>query len=219
MKIFLDTGDIKAIKAWKETGLIDGVTTNPTHLSKAAGSPKKVVVEISSLLPKGEISVEITEKKPDAVYKQAKAIAKLAKNVIVKIPCHRDYYPIIAKLVKEGVALNITLVFTLIQGLMMCKLGVRYISPFVGRWDDIDRDGSALLYELRQMIDWYDYETGLLAASLRHVRHIHEAIMAGADVITAPPEILKKATEHLLTEKGIEKFDSDWKKLGVRKFP
>lgn len=219
MKIFLDTADVALIKQWKETDLIDGITTNPTHLSKAGGNPKQQVMAICKLLPKGEISVEITEKEPQAVYKQAKEIAALAKNVLVKIPCHRDYYPVIAALVQEKVNLNITLVFTLIQGLIMAKLGVRYISPFIGRWDDIDQDGASLLYQLRQMLDEYGYETKLLAASLRHTRHIHEAIMAGSDAITIPPDVLEKSVDHVLTNKGIALFDADWKKLGVKSFP
>ncbi len=219
MKIFLDTADLRAIKKWKETGLIDGVTTNPTHLSKAGGNPTKQVQAIAKLLPKGAISVEVTEKKPDAVYKQAKAIAKLARNVVVKIPCHVDYYEVIAKLAKEGIKLNITLVFTLVQGLLMSKLGVNYISPFIGRWDDIDVDGVELLYELRHMLDEYGYDTQLLAASIRGVRHLHEAIIAGADVATIPISVLEKSTHHLLTDQGIAKFDTDWKKLRIRKFP
>jgi len=219
MKLFLDTADVKEIKKWAETGLIDGVTTNPTHLSKAKGNPRKTVLEICKLLPKGLISVEVTEKKPEAVYKQAKAIAKLSKNILVKVPCYRDYYPVIAKLAKERVKLNITLVFTLIQGLMMCKLGVDYISPFVGRWDDIDVDGVDVLYQLRHMIDEYGFDTGLLAASIRGVRHFNEAIVAGADAITVPIAVLEKSTDHLLTNRGIEKFDADWKKLKVSRFP
>jgi transaldolase len=219
MKIFLDTANLKAIKEWKETGLIDGVTTNPTHLSTEGKDPVAQVKAIAKLLPKGAISVEVTEKKPEAVYKQAKAISKLAKNIVVKIPCHRDYYSVIAKLVKEGVKLNITLVFTVMQALMMAKLGVEYVSPFVGRWDDIDADGSDLLYTIRHMLDEYGFETQLLAASIRGVPHFHEAIMAGADVITVPIEILEKASHHVLTDQGIAKFDRDWKKLGVRKFP
>lgn len=219
MKIFVDTADIKALKAWKDTGLLDGVTTNPTHLSKAGGNPTKQVQAIAKLLPKGAISVEVTEKNPDAVYKQAKAIAKLGRNIVVKIPCHKDYYHVIAQLIKDGIKLNITLVFTVVQGLLMSKLGVHYISPFVGRWDDIDVEGVELLYSLRHMLDEYDYTTQLLAASIRGVRHFHEAIMAGADVVTIPISVLEKATHHLLTDQGIEKFDNDWKKLGVRKFP
>ena len=219
MKLFLDTADVKQIKKWKETGLIDGVTTNPTHLSKTKGNPQKTILEICKLLPKGEISVEVTQKKPEDVYKQAKAIAKLSKNILVKIPCHRDYYSVIAKLAKEKIKLNVTLVFTLIQGLMMCKLGVQYISPFVGRWDDIDVDGGEVLYQLRQMIDEYGFQTGLLAASIRGVRHFNDAILAGADVVTVPESVLEKSTDHVLTNRGIEKFDNDWKKLGIRKFP
>ena len=218
MKIFLDTADVSAIKKLAKTGLINGVTTNPTHLSKQ-GNPKKTVLEIAKLLPRGEISVEVTEEKPDAVYKQAKAIAKLSKNIIVKIPCHADYYEVIHKLVKDGVKLNITLVFTVFQGLMMCKLGVLYISPFIGRWDDIGVDGVQLLFDLRTMIDEYNYQTGLLAASLRHMTHFYEAIMAGADVATLPLAVFEKASKHVLTDQGIEKFNKDWKKLKVKRFP
>lgn len=219
MKLFLDTADVQKIATWKDTGLIDGVTTNPTHLSKEKGNPRKIVLEICKLLPQGLISVEVTEKKPEAVYKQAKAITKLSKNILVKIPCHRDYYPIIAQLAKERVKMNITLVFTLIQGLMMCKLGVDYISPFVGRWDDIDVDGVAVLSQLRAMIDEYGFNTGLLAASVRGVRHLNEVIGVGADAVTVPVTVLEKSTEHLLTDRGIELFDRDWKKLGIKTFP
>jgi len=219
MKIFLDTADSKAIQHWTQTGIIDGVTTNPTHLSREGGDPVKKVLEICALLPKGEISVEVTEKDPQRVYEQAKAIAALAKNVMVKIPCHVDYYHVIHKLVQEGVPLNITLVFTVIQSLMMCKLGVRYVSPFIGRWDDIDVEGFKILHRIREMIDQYGYKTQILAASLRHVRHLHHAIMSGADVATVPVDVLAKAVEHPLTDRGIEKFDADWQKLGIRKFP
>ena len=219
MKIFLDTADVAAIKKLAQTGLIDGVTTNPSHLSKEGGDPKKVVQEICKLLPHGEISVEVTEEKPDAVYKQAKEIAKLSKNVLVKIPCHRDYYAVIDKLVKDRIPLNITLVFSLLQGLMMCKLGVKYISPFIGRWDDIDMEGSDLLYEMRFMIDEYGYKTGLLTASLRGVRHFHEAVLAGSDIVTIPLDVFEKATNHVLTDRGMEQFASDWKKLKIKRFP
>ena len=219
MKLFLDTANIAAIKRWKETGLINGITTNPSHLSKEGGNPKDVVLEICKLLPEGEISVEITQQEPEAVYEQAKEIAKLADNILVKVPCHKDYYSIIHRLVADGINLNITLVFTLIQGMMMCKLGVRYISPFVGRWDDIDVEGFKLLKKMKDMIYNYGFDTGVLAASLRGVRHIHHAIMAGADAATVPIAVFEKAQEHLLTDRGIEKFDADWQKLGIKKFP
>jgi transaldolase len=219
MKLFLDTADITAIKKWADTGLIDGVTTNPSHLAKEGKNPKKRVLEICDLLPDGEISVEVTEQDPKKVYKQAKAIASLADNILVKIPCHREYYSIIAQLVDEGVKLNITLVFSLVQSLFMCKLGVTYISPFIGRWDDIDVEGKDLLIELRDVIDDYAYETQILAASVRGVRHLHEAIMAGADAATVPLDVMEKSTKHVLTDQGIDKFNADWAKLGVKTFP
>lgn len=219
MKIFLDTANIQAIKKWVPTGLIDGVTTNPTHLSKEGNDPKKQVLEICALLPDGEISVEVTEKEPQAVYKQAKAIAALAPNVIVKIPCAAIYYETIRKLVDEKVVLNITLVFTLTQALMMCKMGVQMISPFIGRLDDTDTEGIEILPELRDMVDQYGYETEILAASLRSVRHVHKSINAGVDIVTLPVEIFEKAIEHPLTGSGMLTFDADWQKLGIKIFP
>lgn len=219
MKIFLDTANINAIKKWKETGLVDGVTTNPTHLAIEGNNPRKQVIEICKLLPKGEISVEVTKIKPVDVYKQAKEIAALSKNILVKIPCHANYYPVIKKLVNEKVKLNITLVFSLAQSLFMSKLGVTYISPFIGRWDDIDVDGTELLIKLRVMQEEYNFKTGILAASLRTVRNFHDAIMAGCDVATLPISIMQKAMAHPLTDQGIEKFNADWAQLGIKKFP
>jgi len=219
MKIFLDTANIDAIKHWAVMGIIDGVTTNPTHLSKEGADPVEQVKEICAIMLDGEVSVEVTEKEPDAVYKQAKEIAKLAKNVVVKVPCHTDYYVTIRKLIADGIPLNITLVFSLIQSLMMCKLGVRYISPFVGRLNDIGEDGALLLQEIRTMIDGYGYETQMLAASIRGVQDLHNAIMAGADVATVPVNVLEKATQHVLTDKGMAQFDADWQKLGIKQFP
>ncbi len=217
MKLFLDTADIEQIKQWDY--LIDGITTNPSHLTKAAKNPTDQIKKIIALLPDKDISVEITKKNPADVYKQAHEIAALAENIVVKIPCYRDYYPIINKLVQEKININITLVFTLVQSLLMCKMGVRYISPFVGRWDDIDVEGADVLYEIREMVDRYGFETQILAASLRHVRHVHQAIEAGADVATVPPKVLEQMSEHILTDKGMAIFDADWKKLSINTFP
>lgn len=219
MKLFLDTADIKRIDDWNQTGLIDGVTTNPTHLAKEGKDPKKVIREICALLPEGEISVEVTELDPKKMYKQAKEIAALADNILVKVPCHKDYYPIIANLINDGIRVNITLVFSLIQAAFMCKLGVTYISPFVGRLDDIDVEGKDLLFEIRSMIDDYMFETQLLAASIRSVRHLHEAIMAGSDAVTVPIDVLEKATAHSLSSEGIAKFTADWATLKIKHFP
>src|SRR5438477_1214481 len=148
MKIFLDTANTELITRWAQTGLIDGVTTNPTHLSKENTDPTQQILTICDILPTGIISVEITETDPESVYFQARKIASLSDNIAVKIPCHPDYYSIIKKLVEEGITLNITLVFSLTQGLMMAKLGVAYISPFIGRLDDTGADGIELIHNL-----------------------------------------------------------------------
>jgi transaldolase len=219
MKIFLDTADYAAIKEWSTTGVLDGVTTNPTHLSKEGKNPTERILEICSLLPDGVISVEVVETDPDAVYKQARAIFDLADNIAVKIPCHKDYYAVIKRLVQEKVPLNITLVFSLAQGLMMSKLGVDYISPFVGRLDDSGSDGMELIVQLRCMLNRYQFSTQLLAASIRDVAHFANSVLAGADVATVPVEVLEKVVKHPLTDKGMVQFIEDWKKLGIKQFP
>lgn len=220
MKIFLDTANLESIKYWYETGLINGVTTNPTHLSKEGGDIKKLIKEICSVVSDGDISVEVTETDPKKVYDQAKEIAAIAQNVVVKIPCHKDYYSVIKKLTQQEVQINVTLVFTLLQSLFMCKMGVKYISPFIGRWDDIDVDGIEMIDELRVMLDEYAFiRTQIIAASIRHLRHFHDALMIGTDVATVPVAVLEKAVKHPLTDQGIKKFMDDWKKLGIKQFP
>ena len=218
MKFFLDTANLEALTKAKKTGLIDGVTTNPTHLSKE-GKGSQLIKQIATLFPHCDISVEITEKSPENVYKQAKEIAQLAPNIVVKIPCYKEYLPIIHKLAKEGTPLNITLLFSVVQGLCMAKLHVKYISPFVGRLDDIDVDGIQLIRELRKVLDTYTYTTQLLAASLRSTHHIRDSALAGADIATLPVKLFNKMLDHPLTDKGMILFDEDWQKLGIKKFP
>ncbi len=219
MKIFLDTANLATIKKWAETGLVDGVTTNPTHLSKEGKDPKKQVLAICKVLPDGFISVEVTEKEPQKIYVQAKKIADLAENVVVKIPCHKDNVEIIHKLTQEGIALNITLVFSLPQAYLMSKLGVTFISPFVGRLDDSGVDGCAVLDQIQRMVTNNVFDTQVIAASIRNMHHFHAAIAAGVDVITLPAEVLEKSLGHILTDEGIAKFDADWQKLGIKQFP
>lgn len=219
MKIFLDTADYDAIAHWAQTGILDGITTNPTNLSKEGNEPKKNIQAICALLPHGVISVEVVETEPEALYKQARAIFDLADNIAVKIPCHKDYYDIIKRLVNEGVRLNITLVFSLIQGLMMAKLGVEYISPFIGRIDDFGGNGLELIKQLRAMLDRYQFTTKLLAASIRNMSHFEGAVIEGADVATLPVKVLEQATSHVLTDQGMEKFLKDWQTLGIKQFP
>jgi transaldolase len=219
MKIFLDTAHVADIKKWLATGLIDGVTTNPSLLSQHGSNPRERIAEICALMGSADVSVEVTETEAQKVYAQARAIAGLAKNVVVKIPCHIDYYPVIHQLTQEKIPLNITLVFTVLQGLMMAKLGVKYISPFVGRLDDIGGDGLLVVDELKEMLCEYDFDTQVLAASIRGVRDLHEAAMSGADVATVPVAVLEKAVAHPLTDRGMALFNNDWQKLGIKQFP
>lgn len=220
MKLFLDTANLEFIKKWAETGIINGITTNPTHLSKEGADPTKQVKELCAIMkPYGDVSVEVTEQEPEAAYKQAHEIAKLSTNIVVKVPCSAEYYMIIKRLVADGLNINATLVFSLEQSLMMAKLGVHYISPFIGRLDDIGADGLELVEEIRTMLNLYEYESQLLAASLRTVSHVHSVILSGADIATVPVTVFEKMMRHPLTEKGIAKFNADWQKLGITKFP
>ena len=220
MKIFLDTASYAIIEQWVPTGLIDGVTTNPTLLSKEKKENLRQLIErICTLLPDGHISVEVTEENARDVYEQARKLADIAHNVVVKIPCHAQYYSVIKQLVADGIKLNITLLFSLPQALFMSKLGVMYISPFVARLDDIEGDGIQLLMQIREMLDTYGYETQVLAASMRSVRHLHDALCAGADAATVSADILEKSVQHPLTDKGMALFASDWNNAGLKQFP
>lgn len=219
MKFFLDTANLNAIEKAHETGLINGITTNPTHLSKEGGDIITLIKRICKIMEPDDVSVEITEKESAAVYKQAKEIAALASNVVVKVPCHKEYAPIIKKLVEDGVAVNITLLFSVNQGLLMSKLGVKYISPFIGRLDDIDVEGIDVIYDLKQIMHNYNFTTQILAASMRSPLHIHQAALAGADIATVPVKLFESLLDHPLTDKGMLLFDEDWKKLGIKKFP
>jgi transaldolase len=219
MKIFLDTAHLAAIEKAKATGLINGITTNPTHLSKEGNNIRQLLLNICAVMAPDDVSIEITEQEPQKVYEQAKRIAALASNVVVKIPCYKDYVPVIKKLVDEGVLVNITLLFSTVQGLLMAKLGVKYISPFIGRLDDIDVNGLDLIRDLRHLIDTYNFSTQLLAASVRHILHVHEVALLGADIATIPVTLFDVLLEHPLTDKGMKQFENDWKKLDIKQFP
>lgn len=219
MKIFLDSVDVAAVKKWFNYGLIDGITSNPGLLSKAPGNPLEALKEIIAYMPDHDVSVEITETDPQAAYKQAHDIARLGKNVVVKIPCHTDYYDLIYTLIKEKIRLNITLVFSLAQGVMMSKMGATYISPFVGRLEDNNVDGIFLLHQLHHVIKQYGWETQILAASLRTIDHVNDAWMTSVDAITIPPSLMEQLTAHELTNQGIIRFKELWKKKGITQFP
>lgn len=216
MKLFIDTADRTLISRWAKTGILDGVTTNPSHLSKQGGDMRAVLKDICEMLPDGDISIEVVEKEPQAVYEQALEITEFAENAVVKIPFAEEYLPIINRLTTQGIPLNITLVFTPLQGLMVAKLGVNYISPFMGRLEEIGVNSSSVIQDFVSMIENYEFDTEILAASIRTLSHWEEAMLAGADVATLPPALFEQAVKHPLTEKGIKIFDEDWKKLGKK---
>lgn len=220
MKLYLDTADYASIAEISKTGLVDGVTTNPTNLAKQGGSPFENIEKIFSVLPHGTISLEVTESDPEKVYAQAHALAKLRDNLLIKIPCHLIFYPIINHLVNDGIKLNVTLVFSLAQALWMNKLGVHTISPFVGRLDEIGQDGLAFLADVCALRNQYGFKTEVLAASLRTVAQVEQAIRLGVDAITIAPNLFNELAQHTLTDKGMAQFSADWKSLGNDvKFP
>jgi len=219
MQLFIDTANLADIKKWYQSGIIDGITTNPTHLSKEGGDPKKQILEICSVVTEETVSVEVTEQEPEAIYRQAKDLAALAKNIVVKIPCHTEYFSVMKRLGKEGVRVNATLVFSLVQALAAAKLGVTYISLFVGRCDDIGIDGIDLLSQITNAIHGHDFESKVLSASLRTVRQLQESIDVGADIATVPIAVLEKSLTHPLLKTGMEQFNRDWQKLGIKQFP
>lgn len=210
MKIFLDTADYKKIAQYADTGLIDGVTINPTLLKVQNEPPVKIVHEILRMLPNAEVNLQVTEQEPKKVYLQAQQIAQLAENMIVKIPCHNSYIPVIDKLLQNGIPVNSTLVFNLAQALTMAKLGVNYISVFVGRLDDDKQNGLEIAQRVQEMLDNYDFDSELLVASVRTQEHVLSAISFAADAITMSPEIFAQLTEDPLSQAGLEKFKNDW---------
>ena len=210
MKLFLDTADYKKIVQYASMGLIDGVTINPTLLQAQNEAPMKIVHEIIRDLPDAEINLQVTEQEPAQVYRQAHDIIRLSENMVVKIPCHASYLPVIAQLHEDGIPVNATLVFSLSQALEMAKLGVAYISIFVGRLDDNGIDGLEVAATVQEMLDRYGFESELLIASVRSKAHTEGAVVIGADAITLPPDIFKELVEHPLSEAGLKKFADDW---------
>jgi transaldolase len=217
MKFFLDTADLGEIRWAAQAGLIDGVTTNPTLLSKVAGDldPQDILAEICSLVD-GPISAEVMALGSDDMYQEGKALAKIADNIVVKIPMIEDGMLAVRRLAADGVRVNVTLCFSSVQCLIAAKAGAAYVSPFVGRLDDVGHDGMDVIRETRVIFDNYDIETEILAASIRHPRHVSEAAMIGADVATVPTGVLKKLLMHPLTDRGLDQFLNDWSKIAHR---
>jgi transaldolase len=215
MKFFVDTADVKDIRECQEMGLVDGVTTNPSLIAKSGRPFKDVIAEICSFV-EGPVSAEVAALDFEGMMREGKILRAIAKNVAVKVPLTVDGLRACKALSSEGTMVNVTLCFSANQALLAAKAGATFISPFIGRLDDINLDGMQLIQDIRQIYDNYHFETNILAASIRSANHIREAALIGADYATAPPSVLKALVSHPLTDKGIASFLADWGKPGQK---
>ncbi|MFL6364197.1 MAG: fructose-6-phosphate aldolase [Nitrososphaeraceae archaeon] len=212
MKIFLDTANLKAINTYNDMGLVDGITTNPTLLSKEKQNPAELMREIVKIV-KGPVSLEVIATETDQMLEEAHKLKKFGQNVIVKIPMTSNGMKAVKKLKEDGIETNVTLIFSANQAILAAKAGASYVSPFIGRLDDIGNEGMILIKEITQILRNYQFKTEVLVASIRHPVHVIEAGKIGADIVTLPPDILGKMLTHPLTDKGLALFLSDWEKV------
>jgi transaldolase len=213
MRFFIDTADVAEIRELNETGLLDGVTTNPSLIMKAGKPIQTVIKEICDIV-EGEVSAEVAATDFDGMMQEGKHLAAIAPNVAVKVPLTWDGLKACRALRQLGHKVNVTLCFSANQALLAAKAGATFISPFVGRLDDISFEGMEVVEEIRTIYDNYDFDTQILAASIRTPNHVKQAALAGADVATVPAAVLRSLVKHPLTDKGLELFSADWKKTG-----
>ena len=213
MKFFADTAEIEDIKELAATGLLDGVTTNPSLIAKSGRDFKEVTKEICGIVS-GPVSAEVVSLDHAGMMREAEILRKIADNVCIKVPMTIDGLKTCKKLRSDGTMVNVTLCFSANQALLAAKAGATFVSPFVGRLDDNGYNGLELIADIRHIYDNYDFETEILVASVRNVIHVFEAAKIGADVMTAPPAVINSLVKHVLTDKGIEGFLADWAKTG-----
>ena len=209
MKIFMDTAALDDIRTAARWGVLDGVTTNPTLFAKVGGSYDDVLREICAITP-GPVSAEVVAADVDGMLREGRHFATLAPNIVVKIPMSEEGLEAIAKLKADGIKTNCTLIFSANQGLLAAKAGASLLSPFVGRLDDINEDGLTVIRELSEIIRFYEYDSEVLTASVRHPRHVVEAALAGSHIATLPFKVFQQMVHHPLTDKGIVQFRKDW---------
>ena len=209
MKFFLDTANTDDIRKYAELGLVDGVTTNPTIVAREGRDFESVIKDITTIVD-GPVSAEVTANEADKMIEQARALAKWADNIVVKIPMTEAGLKAVSVLNKEGIKTNVTLVFSVAQGLMAAKAGATFISPFVGRLDDIGSDGVKLIKDLRTVLDNYGLKSEIIAASIRGVQHVEAVALAGSDIATIPAGVFGKMFKHPLTDNGLASFEKDW---------
>ena len=212
MKFFLDSANLESIKTYNDMGILDGVTTNPSLLSKEKGDPRKVMNEIVRIV-KGPVNLEVIGTDYEVMIEEAHRLKKYGENVVVKIPMIPAGLRAVKRLAQEGISTNVTLIFSSNQAILAAKSGASYVSPFIGRLDDNGQDGMSIVREITQIFANYKFETEILVASIRHPIHVIEAGKCGADIVTLPPEILQKMFTHPLTDKGLNGFLSDWNKV------
>lgn len=213
MKFFIDSADINEIKQANARGWVDGVTTNPSLIA-ASGRPfREVIAEICKVVPGGPVSAEVLSVNAEEMYVEGKELAKIADNVVVKIPMTEDGLVAVRKLKAEGIKSNVTLVFSPLQALLVAKAGGAMVSPFVGRLDDISNTGMELIQQIHTIYQNYAFDTEILVASIRHNIHILDSAMIGADIVTVPFKVMQGMSQHPLTDKGLEKFLKDAQKI------
>jgi transaldolase len=212
MKIFLDTANLEDIKAFNDMGVVDGITTNPSLLSKEKGNPSEIMRDIVRIV-NGPVSLEVVGTKFEEMVEEAHRLKKYGQNVVVKIPMIPEGMKAVKRLKEEGIETNVTLVFSANQAILAAKAGASYVSPFIGRLDDSGQEGMALIREIIQIFKNYQFETKVLVASIRHPLHVIEAGKVGAHIVTLPPDVLRKMMMHPLTDKGLTAFLNDWEKV------
>ncbi|MEO0359326.1 MAG: fructose-6-phosphate aldolase [Pseudomonadota bacterium] len=215
MKFFVDTADVSAIAELNDLGMVDGVTTNPSIILKSGRDIMEVTKEICDLVD-GPVSAEVVATDADAMIAEGRKLAEIADNITVKLPLTWDGLKACKVLSGEGKMVNVTLCFSANQALLAAKAGATFISPFIGRLDDINLDGMELIEDIRTIYDNFGFSTEILAASIRNVNHVLDSARIGADVITAPPNVIKALASHPLTDKGLEQFLKDWEKTGQK---
>jgi transaldolase len=215
MKFFVDTADTADIRELADAGLVDGVTTNPSLIHKAGRDFLEVVKEIAEIVP-GPVSAEVVATDHDEMMREAEIVRKIADNIAVKVPLTIDGLKTCRKLTGDGTMVNVTLCFSANQALLAAKAGATFVSPFVGRHDDVGYPGMELIADIRQIYDNYQFETEILVASVRNPIHVHEAAKLGADVMTAPPSVIRQLVKHPLTDNGLKSFLADWEKTGQK---
>jgi transaldolase len=213
MNLFLDTADIAVLRTLAATGLVDGVTTNPTLIAKSGRPMRELIAEICDLV-EGPVSAEVAAGDIEGMLAEGRALADIAPNVVVKLPLTKDGLTVTRVLAEEGLQINVTLCFSANQALLAAKAGATYVSPFVGRLDDVGEDGIQLLHDIRAIYDNYAFDTEILAASMRSPEHVQAAAIAGADCATVPPAVFEALFKHPLTETGLELFKTDWASTG-----